>query len=430
MIRSTTRRTPSSSRSTATGSNRPARSTNARPPPLSRISDHLRVGEQCVEPGRSRRPRGRRPGRPARSRISGGRRWPTGRAGGRAGRRRRPPGRSPAVPGTRPTTGRPSTAATSSRVEGPPGIVHQDRPGRPGEPGVAHGPAQRQIAGTDHHQRCVGHLDRRPGRSPWSRPRPGIERRRRRRRPAGRRPAPPRLPTTASVGAGTGRHRAARQEGETGNDRARPSRRATPSEPTARPPTSRPAPANRPPTAGAEEPRMAGWSPPRSARRVSPRPAADEGQRRRRPRKCRSRLSATRGRGARGDPPSGGGAGTRRRTDQRRGKRTGRGDPGAWGTGRTHGVHGGATELRAPAPMLKSPMEAAFFDLDKTVIAKSSVLAFGRPLYREGLLSRSALLKSAYNQAIYRHAGRRRGAGWSRPATRCSRSPAAGSRPG
>src|SRR5205823_3518318 len=56
-------------------------------------------------------------------------------------------------------------------------------------------------------------------------------------------------------------------------------------------------------------------------------------------------------------------------------------------------------------PMLTGPMQAAFFDLDKTVIAKSSVLAFGRPLYREGLLSRSALLKSAYNQAIYRLRG-------------------------
>jgi len=60
--------------------------------------------------------------------------------------------------------------------------------------------------------------------------------------------------------------------------------------------------------------------------------------------------------------------------------------------------------------MLAGSMEAAFFDLDKTVIAKSSVLAFGRPLYREGLLSRSALLRSAYNQAIYRF----RGAGVSR----------------
>ena len=54
---------------------------------------------------------------------------------------------------------------------------------------------------------------------------------------------------------------------------------------------------------------------------------------------------------------------------------------------------------------MTDPMEAAFFDLDKTVIARSSVLAFGRPLYREGLLSRSALLKSAYNQAIYRLRG-------------------------
>ena len=32
--------------------------------------------------------------------------------------------------------------------------------------------------------------------------------------------------------------------------------------------------------------------------------------------------------------------------------------------------------------------EAAFFDLDKTVIAKASVVAFGRPFYREGLISR------------------------------------------
>jgi HAD superfamily hydrolase (TIGR01490 family) len=50
-------------------------------------------------------------------------------------------------------------------------------------------------------------------------------------------------------------------------------------------------------------------------------------------------------------------------------------------------------------------MEAAFFDLDKTVIAKSSVLAFGKPFYREGLLPRSALLKSLYSQALYRLGG-------------------------
>ena len=44
---------------------------------------------------------------------------------------------------------------------------------------------------------------------------------------------------------------------------------------------------------------------------------------------------------------------------------------------------------------------AAFFDLDKTIIAKSSVLAFGKPLYREGLLSRRSIVKSAYAQVIF-----------------------------
>jgi HAD superfamily hydrolase (TIGR01490 family) len=44
---------------------------------------------------------------------------------------------------------------------------------------------------------------------------------------------------------------------------------------------------------------------------------------------------------------------------------------------------------------------AAFFDLDKTIIAKSSVLAFGRPFYREGLLSKRAIVKSMYAQAVY-----------------------------
>lgn len=44
---------------------------------------------------------------------------------------------------------------------------------------------------------------------------------------------------------------------------------------------------------------------------------------------------------------------------------------------------------------------AAFFDLDKTIIAKSSVLAFGRSFYREGLLSRRAIARSAYAQVVY-----------------------------
>ena len=46
-------------------------------------------------------------------------------------------------------------------------------------------------------------------------------------------------------------------------------------------------------------------------------------------------------------------------------------------------------------------MEAAFFDLDKTVVSKSSSLAFSRPMYRAGLVSRSQLLKGAYAQLVY-----------------------------
>ena len=44
---------------------------------------------------------------------------------------------------------------------------------------------------------------------------------------------------------------------------------------------------------------------------------------------------------------------------------------------------------------------AAFFDLDKTVIAKSSTLAFGRPFYKGGLVNRRAVLKSSFAQFVY-----------------------------
>jgi len=46
-------------------------------------------------------------------------------------------------------------------------------------------------------------------------------------------------------------------------------------------------------------------------------------------------------------------------------------------------------------------VEAAFFDLDKTVISKSSSLALTRPMYRAGLVTRSTLLKGAYAQLVY-----------------------------
>ncbi|HVA60719.1 MAG TPA: HAD family hydrolase [Mycobacteriales bacterium] len=44
---------------------------------------------------------------------------------------------------------------------------------------------------------------------------------------------------------------------------------------------------------------------------------------------------------------------------------------------------------------------AAFFDLDKTIIAKSSTLAFGRSFYQGGLINRRAVLKGTYAQFVY-----------------------------
>jgi HAD superfamily hydrolase (TIGR01490 family) len=46
--------------------------------------------------------------------------------------------------------------------------------------------------------------------------------------------------------------------------------------------------------------------------------------------------------------------------------------------------------------------EAAFFDLDKTVIAKSSTLAFTGRLYKAGMLGRRTLLRAAVGQLMYR----------------------------
>ena len=48
---------------------------------------------------------------------------------------------------------------------------------------------------------------------------------------------------------------------------------------------------------------------------------------------------------------------------------------------------------------------AAFFDLDKTIIARSSTLAFSRPLYAGGLLNRRAVLRSTYAHFMYLVAG-------------------------
>jgi HAD superfamily hydrolase (TIGR01490 family) len=45
--------------------------------------------------------------------------------------------------------------------------------------------------------------------------------------------------------------------------------------------------------------------------------------------------------------------------------------------------------------------EAAFFDLDKTIVSRSSSLALSRPLYRAGMVSRGQLLRGAYAQLVY-----------------------------
>ncbi len=49
--------------------------------------------------------------------------------------------------------------------------------------------------------------------------------------------------------------------------------------------------------------------------------------------------------------------------------------------------------------------EAAFFDLDKTIIARSSTLMMGRTLYKDGLISPSTVLRGLYAQAVYQLIG-------------------------
>ncbi len=46
-------------------------------------------------------------------------------------------------------------------------------------------------------------------------------------------------------------------------------------------------------------------------------------------------------------------------------------------------------------------MEAAFFDLDKTIISRSSSLALSRPMYRAGMVTKGQLVRSAYAQLVY-----------------------------
>ncbi|HET8931181.1 MAG TPA: HAD-IB family hydrolase [Acidimicrobiales bacterium] len=50
-------------------------------------------------------------------------------------------------------------------------------------------------------------------------------------------------------------------------------------------------------------------------------------------------------------------------------------------------------------------MQAAFFDLDKTVIARASMVAFGPSFQRAGLLSRWLVARALYAQLVYLYLG-------------------------
>ena len=50
-------------------------------------------------------------------------------------------------------------------------------------------------------------------------------------------------------------------------------------------------------------------------------------------------------------------------------------------------------------------MEAAFFDLDKTVIAKAAMLAFGPQLQKAGLLNRWLVARALWGQIVFRYLG-------------------------
>ena len=64
--------------------------------------------------------------------------------------------------------------------------------------------------------------------------------------------------------------------------------------------------------------------------------------------------------------------------------------------------------LLGVAPMAaaqETGREAAFFDLDKTVIAKAAMLAFGPRLQQAGLLNRWLVARALWGQVVFRYLG-------------------------
>lgn len=64
-----------------------------------------------------------------------------------------------------------------------------------------------------------------------------------------------------------------------------------------------------------------------------------------------------------------------------------------------------AADNTSTASTPRPATSAAFFDLDKTIIASSSALAFSKPFLRQGLINRRAALKSAYAQLMFSLSG-------------------------
>ena len=56
-------------------------------------------------------------------------------------------------------------------------------------------------------------------------------------------------------------------------------------------------------------------------------------------------------------------------------------------------------------PVDSLSVEAAFFDVDKTVIARASIAAFGHTFYRGGLISRATVVRALASQLVYLHLG-------------------------
>jgi HAD superfamily hydrolase (TIGR01490 family) len=65
----------------------------------------------------------------------------------------------------------------------------------------------------------------------------------------------------------------------------------------------------------------------------------------------------------------------------------------------------GVARVASRRPVGSPVVEAAFFDLDKTVIAKASMVAFSGPLHRAGMLTRRTLLRAAWGQLVYAQFG-------------------------